>query len=257
MKERSEAPAVAALLKLLEFLAERDGEWGPSALARELAITPNLTYRILSELLREGYVQRNDAGRYRLSEKLFVLGMKLQDRFDLVKCARPVLEELSRNTGMTAQMQIPGPERMVVLDFVVPPVDYYMAVRPGSQVYFHGNAFGKAVLPFFDDERRERILAAPLEPLTEATVVDPEALRRELDVAKSSRVATEFNEYLQGNYCIASPVFDARGEAVAAIGVTGLFSLFRPERLPELQTLVRESAGALSVRIGNQNAYEE
>ena len=87
-EKRYQAPAAASTLEVLEFMASNPGAWGPTELARRLALSPNLAFRVLNVLQEKGYVKRNPAGQYELTAGLYSLGMKLRNSFDLRKQAR-------------------------------------------------------------------------------------------------------------------------------------------------------------------------
>jgi len=256
MCKQYSAPAAASTLEVLEFMAGNPGAWGPTELAKRLDSSANLTFRVLNVLQEKGYVKRNPSGQYELTAGLYSLGMKLQNSFDLRKQARPFLEALAETTLDSCQIQVPDGDRMLQLDFVPPPADYYLAVTPGVRLYRHGNAFGKAVWAFLPEDESEEWLRSPLPTLTPKTIVDPARLREELAEVHKTRSASEFDEYLLGTYCIGSPVFDATGRVVAGIGVTGLSSLLPQKNIPELRKLVRECAEHISTAIGAQTPAE-
>ncbi len=139
---------------------------------------------------------------------------------------------------------------MLQLDFVPPRADYYLAVTPGGLLHWHGNAFGKAVLAFLPEEEQNEFFARKLEKITPHTVTDPELLRKEFAEIRKTYSASEFDEYVEGSYCIGSPVFNAAGRPVAGIGVTGLSSLRCEEKLPGLRKLIRNCAEKISKSIG-------
>lgn len=252
MEKRYSAPAAASTLEVLEFMAGNPGAWGPTELAKRLELSANLAFRVLCVLQEKGYVRRNPAGQYELTAGLYSLGMKLQNSFDLRKQARPFLETLAETALESCQIQIPAGDRMLQLDFVPPPADYYLAVTPGIRLHWHANAFGKAVWAFLPPEESEALLRAPLPRLTPHTVTDPKLLRQELAEVRKTQSATEFDEYVLGSYCVGSPVFDATGKPVAGIGVTGLASRLDEAKLPGLRRLVRECAEHISTAIGAQ-----
>lgn len=251
------APAAASTLEVLEFMAANPGARGPSELAKRLGLTPNLTFRVLNVLQEKGYVKRNPAGQYELTSGLFSLGMRLHNNFDLRKQARPHLEALAGECGESCQLQVFEGDHMLQLDFVPPPADYYLAVRPGIRLHLHGNAFGKAVVAFLPAEEIAMFLARPLPRLTPHTIIDPDELRREFEQIRHTRMSSEFDEYVVGSYCIGSPVFDATGRAVAGVGITGLSSRLNRALLPRLQDQVLECSKQISNAIGYKEADGE
>lgn len=252
-----DAPAAGATLEILEFMVDNPDSWGPTELARQLGLTSNMTFRILNVLIERGYVEKDSAGNCRLTANLLALGMKCQRNFDLRRCAHPWLEELACETQESVQMQIPDGDRMLQFDFVAPPMPFYIVVSVGSRVYWHCNAFGRAVVAFLPEEKQKQILALPTPRLNVHTICDKKLLQEELQKIRSSYCASEFEEYLLGNYCIASPVFNAVSEVVAAVGITGLTSRLDPESLPDLRQKVLNCANKVSHAIGYKEVYPE
>lgn len=244
------APAAEAVLAMLEFMASDPGARGPTELAACLGITQNLSFRILNILTEKGYVKKNPAGQYELTAALFSLGMKLHNRFDLRTQARPWLEDLAVRTGESVQLQIPDGDRMLLLDFAAPPMPYYLVVTPGTRLYWHGNAFGKAVLAFLPEEEMDKILSLPRLKLSGHTITDEKKIRQELTEIRKTYSSSEFEEYLLGSYCIASPVFDAAGKITGAVGVTGIMSRLEKKKILELKRKIRACANHVSRSIG-------
>lgn len=249
--KKYDAPAADAVLDVLEFMAENTENWGPTELARKLELSPNMTFRILNVLTNRGYVTRNENGNYRLTAALFALGMKQQNSFDLRSCARPFLEQLAEETCESVQLQVPDGNMMMLFDFVPPPTPFYLAITPGVRLHWLGNAFGKAVLAFLPQGKQQERLLQPTPQLTGKTITDKAELRRELDQIRQIGSACEFEEYLPGHYCVASPVFNAAGEVIAAVGISGLISRYNPENLPVLQQKILKYANKISQSIGH------
>lgn len=250
MEKKYNAPAADGVLEVLEFLVENPGAWGPTELNRQLGTGTNLIFRVLNALAEHGYVKRNEAGKYELGAKLFSLGMRLHSRFELRTCARPFLQRLAAETGETCQLQVPDGDRMLSVDCIYPACDYYLAVNPGAHLHYHCNAFGKAVLAFRSEPELREFFRKPLEPMTPHTIVSEELLRRELREIRKTRVATEFDEYLTGGYCIGSPVFDASGNVVAGIGISALSSRRTEENTDYFKNLVRQCAEEITKSTG-------
>ena len=140
--------------------------------------------------------------------------------------------------------------QMQVLDSLAPGTDFYLRVTPGSLLYAHANAFGKAVLAFLPAERVQAILAAGMPALTERTHTRPDALVRELAATRRTGLACDREEYSKGVYCVGAPVFDVQGAIVAGLGVTGLASRRTAETDRRLRSLVLNCAAAVSADIG-------
>jgi IclR family acetate operon transcriptional repressor len=181
--------------------------------------------------------------------------MSLYTRFELRQRARPHLEWLCRETEETVQLQTPHGEKVLVLDTVSPEVSFYLRVVPGSHVFYHPNAFGKAILAFMTEEEVKAILPSKLPALTPHTVTLLRELLLQLEETRRTGLAYDNEEYTSGIVCIGSPVFDVQGEVVAGLGITAIASLFNPKQRAAFQQLVLECAYRVSKSIGYSGDY--
>ncbi|MDQ0289514.1 IclR family transcriptional regulator [Oligosphaera ethanolica] len=226
--KRYAAPAVDAMLDILEYLSQANRPCGVTELSRELGITNNLAFRVMKRLVERGYAETGSTASYKLGTRFFTLGMKLYSDFELRKRARPHLEWLSGELGETAQVHAPDGDRMLVVDTVTPHASYFLQVVPGSRVYYHNNAFGKAVMAFMDEKDVRRLLPKERLPsLTHNTITSADALISQLAQVRKTGVAFDNEEYMYGIFCIGSPVFNHEGKAVAGLGCTGLTSRYQ------------------------------
>jgi IclR family acetate operon transcriptional repressor len=62
--------------------------------------------------------------------------------------------------------------------------------------------------------------------------------------------AQDEEEYHAGVRCLAAPVFDMRGQVVAAVGVTGPTSSFTTDKTASVCHLVRQASEELSRALG-------
>ncbi len=253
------APAVDGMLDILEFMSSRSGPFGVSELARSLGISNNLVFRVMKRLVERGYAEMEpETGAYHLGVKFYSLGMALASRFELRRRGRKHLEHLTGETGETCQVQVLDGHNMLVLDSVSPASDFFLQVVPGSRMYCHCNAFGKAVLAFKPEEFVREVISGELPKMTEHTISDYEKFRDELVEVRRIGLAFDREEYAAGVYCIVAPVFDVENNVVAGCGITGLASRFCPDLTAKLGRMVLDCAARISGDIGyNGNFYLE
>ncbi len=245
------APAVDRTLDILEFMARHPRPYGATELSRCLKVPVNSIFRILKRLTEREYtVQDPVSGGYQLSTRVFSLGMSLYTRFELRQRARPHLEWLCRETSETCQLQIPHREKMLVLDTISPEVEFYLRVVPGSLVYYHPNAYGKATLAFMDEEAVKDLLPARLPGLTPSTIVLRTELFNQFEQIRRTGIAYDNEEYTSGIFCIGAPVFDVENKVVAGLGITAILSTFDKSLQPTFEQLVLQCAWRVSKDIG-------
>ena len=98
-------------------------ELGATQIARELGVAKSTACRMLSALAASGLLDRASGGRYRLSLRIFELGVLAAERIPVRDAARPVLIELQQQLReMVAAISVAGPTSRILglrRDFIV------------------------------------------------------------------------------------------------------------------------------------------
>src|SRR3954451_22422406 len=97
-------PAVARALALIELLATKSAPQGVTAIAAELGIPKSSCFSILSTLESSGYARGHADQTCSLTLKPYAVGTRVAANFDILTIAKPVLEQLAEQTGMTAHL---------------------------------------------------------------------------------------------------------------------------------------------------------
>ena len=92
----------------------------------------------------------------------------------------------------------------------------------------------------------------PIRTLTSRTVVDPARLRSELQGVRRDGFASAIDELELGLSAVAAPVFDEKGNVVAALSVSGPTLRLTPKRIAELRPIVIKQSRALSKQLGHR-----
>jgi DNA-binding IclR family transcriptional regulator len=95
-----------------------------------------------------------------------------------------------------------------------------------------------------------RLVKRGLNRYTDRTITQLEPLIEELAKVRRRGFSTAFGEYDRALNAVAAPVYDARGNIVAAVDIWGPAFRVTPARVPELVGQAREAAAAVSVRLG-------
>ena len=213
--------AVERAVAVLDALA--DGELGTNEIARRTGLNASTASRQLATLAAGGLVEHvPETGRYRLGLRLVALGHAALGRLDLRELARPHLRALVEATGETATLSVPGEHDAITVDFVQSPQSVRSVAQLGRPSIGHATAAGKVALAFASGARTTE----SLQRFTERTIVEPQALERELERVRADGVARAVDERESGLAAIAAPVFGRDRELVAIVGVQGPSSRF-------------------------------
>jgi IclR family acetate operon transcriptional repressor len=239
--------AVERALAVLDALADGGGELGTNELARRTGINASTVSRLLATLAASGLVEHVEAtGRYRLGLRLVQLGSTVLGRLDLRELARPHLRGLVEETGETATLSAPGEQDAVTIDFVQSTASVQGVARVGRPSVGHATATGKVMLAFGDAHLPSGRLTAH----TERTIVDRAQLAAELERVHRLGHASAVGEREIDLNAIAAPVFGARGELVAIVGVQGPSSRFSREPMRRALPCLLAHADAVSRVLG-------
>jgi len=240
---------------LLLALGESHGEAGVTELARRLGLHKSTASRLLATLEKRGLVEQDEeSGKYRLGLVVIRLAERAERTLDLRAIAMPELDRLARATRETTGLGILDGDQMLTVAQADGPNLVAVGDWTGRGVPLHSVAAGKVLLASMPEREIMRLVRRGLDRFTDRTITGLEPLLEELARVRRRGYAMAFGEYDTGLNAIAAPVYDARGNIAAALDVWGPSFRLTPHRVPELVQQVRESAAAVSVRLGGTPA---
>nr|WP_044007692.1 HTH-type transcriptional regulator BhcR [Jannaschia sp. CCS1] len=223
-----------------------------SVLAKDLDQSPATVYRILVTLEGRGLVEFDPtAQHWHIGARAFVIGARYLRRTSLVDRARPVMRRLMEITGETANLGVARDTHVLFVSQVETHASIRAFFPPGTLSPMHASGIGKALLAQMSDDRLSRLIAtAPLDQFTSRTLTEPATLRADLEATRERGYSIDDEEKNEGMRCIAAPVLDFSGEAVAGISVSGPVSRISVAQTEEIAQAVMAAAAELSTAMG-------
>ncbi len=242
--------SVNRALRALELIAEA-GELGVTELGRRLDVHKATASRLVATLAERGLVERDPVTeKYRLGFGLIRLAGAAMASLDLVRTARPIIEDLADRTRETVNLGVLSGDAVVYIDQVTGTRSIVAVSWVGRRTPLHCTSNGKVLLASLGDAERDRMLSVPLERTTPGTIVDPDTLRGQLAEIRLKGYAQTMEELEEGLNAVAAPIHRADGETVAALSVSGPAFRMRPIDLPRIGRMTMEAASAISRRLG-------
>lgn len=244
---------VRVLDKALDVLLSFDRQCpvlGPTEVAQRVGVPRSTAHRIMSALAERGFLERDEAGRYRLGAVLLLLASHVELHMDLRRAALPVLRELNAETGETVNLNVIYQGQRLCIEKIDSPHELRAQLQVGNRTPLHAAAASRVLLAFLPPAEQAAYLS-DLRPVTDRTLVDPERLREELENIRRLGYATSCGEAVPGVASVAAPVRDYTGRVVASISVGGPSVRFPPERMPALIESTLRAAGRISTRLGH------
>lgn len=229
---------------LLDAMAE--GDWiSLRDLAAATGLVKTTAFNLVNALADVGLVDHDpESGAYRLGLHHIVYGRAVERRLDIVEIAKPHLAQLCSETRETVNLALPGPGEATIVESLEGSHTLRVTSYSGTAASYHATACGRALLAYQPESFRRMVYeTGTLAKLTDKTIIAPEELERLLDECRTRGWTQEIEENETGSACIAAPIFDVTGKAVASVSVAGPVARFQPKTVEALaQTLLEHLA---------------
>jgi DNA-binding IclR family transcriptional regulator len=236
---------------VLDLLGESETPLGLAQVASSLQLHKSTAHRFLMVLEKHRMVERTVGGKFRLGLRLFDLGNRAIEQYDLRERAQPHLRRLVAETEETAHLCILEGAHVIYIDKIEPARSVRMITRIGASNPVHCTSVGKAMLAFLPEERLTDILGRlRFERYTNHTLSTVEALRAEIEKTRRRGYAVDDEEFEEGLRCIAVPVLDAQRLPVAAVSVSGPSFRVTAQKLPSIANHLLQCVRGISVDMG-------
>jgi DNA-binding IclR family transcriptional regulator len=215
---------------VLDLLASSSTPMTVAEIVDALQLRKSTAHRFLMVLERHRMVERAQNGKFRLGLRLSDLGSRAIEQYDLRDRARPHLRTLVAEVAETAHLCVR--ERMHMQE---PEQRIRMMSRVGASSPIHCTAVGKAILAAMPRARLEEMLPGlDGQRFTRRTMTSREALLKELERTSHRGYAVDDEEREEGVRCAGVAILNPRGEAIAALSVSGPSSRMTLHRIPQI-----------------------
>ena len=224
-------------LEAIDLMASRAEPMRLTDLAEALRVDKSNASHLLKTLLAAGYAVQDANRRYAASAKIAGVAREAHTLEEIVavkEAWRPALEELVRTTNECAHLAVLVGVRVWYVDKVDSPLQLKVDHPIGALSPLHCTALGKAFLAF-----GRAPLPAELQIYTPNTLTTRSELSVEIERTLARGYAVDNEEFAQGIRCVARPIYDANGEMIAALGVSGPSVRVDAERIQNLGRIVQ------------------
>ena len=227
------------VVALLDAFSPTEPELSLNELARRTGLPVSTTYRLASELVGWGGLERASGSGYRIGLRLWEIG-SLAPRGETVRdVALPFMHDLHQATGENVHLAVLEGHEALYVDKIAGRRWVSPKSRRGGRLPLHATGVGKVLLAFAPRELVDEVIAAGLTRYTPHTIGTPGHLRRALSDIRRTGVAFAREEMVPGTTSVAAPIFDADRRVAAALAVVLRSS--RPD-LRRLAPAVRTAA---------------
>jgi IclR family KDG regulon transcriptional repressor len=239
------------VLDILELLASEPDGLTVSQISSRLGIARSSTHGLVQTVAQRGYLRRDhrDGRRVALGASVVQLGLSVTDRLELRTIARGPLERLVAATHDTMLLAVPDHGSLIYLDKIFSDQRGFRTdPRASARSPLHASSLGKALLAAAGDETvAARLDGERLEPVTEFTIVDVDALVAELRGSRERGYSTDEQQAVLGVCCVGAPIRDHTGQLIGAISLSTIREFYAPDKTGPA---VRDAALEISHSMG-------
>ncbi len=235
---------------VLDLLASHQDPVSLKDISARTGLHPSTAHRILNDLTIGRYVDRPQAGSYRLGMRLLELGNLVKARLDVRDAALSPMRELHKLTHQPVNLSMRQGDEIVYIERTYSERSGMQVVRAiGGRAPLHLTSVGKLFLAH-DDTVRVRAYATRtgLTGHTRNSITDVGRLERELQAVRQTGSARDDEELELGVRCMAAGIFDDQARLVAGLSVSAPADRLEESWLERVQDTAAQISKALGYR---------
>ena len=242
---------IERLFALMDVLASREEPISLKEISEKTGLHPSTTHRILNDLTIGRYVDRPEAGSYRLGMRLLELGNLVKARLNVRDAAMTPMRELHKQIQQPVNLSMRQGDEIVYVERAFSERSGMQVVRAiGGRAPLHLTSVGKLFLSI-DDPLRVRNYATRtgLSGHTRNSITQLPVLERELSKVRQYGIARDNEELELGVRCIAAGIYDDQGKLLAGLSISAPADRMDEAWLSKLQATADEISNALGHKV--------
>jgi DNA-binding IclR family transcriptional regulator len=242
---RSGDSVVERVTRVLDsFQSERVSQT-PAEIARRTGLPRSTAHRLVTDLVGQGLLERDDDGAVRIGMRLWELTTRGSHALRLRQLALPFMEEVQAAVREHTQLGVLEHDEVLFLERLSARDAGANITRIAGRLPLHASSSGLVLLAHAPAAFQEQYLAKRLAPVSAETITDPEALRRKLSEVRRLGYAFAAGSIEAVSTGIAVPVSDPSG-VVAALSVV----VPRSDETPDaVVALLKKSASGIGAAL--------
>lgn len=238
---------IERMFNLLEVLASREDPVSLKEISEKTGLHPSTAHRILNDLTIGRFVDRPEAGSYRLGMRLLELGNLVKARLSVRDAALLPMRELHKLIQQPVNLSVRQGDEIVYVERAYSERSGMQVVRAiGGRAPLHLTSVGKL---FLADDEPPRVRAyatrTGLAGNTRNSLTQLPTLERELAQCRQAGLARDNEELELGVRCMAAGIYDDQSKLVAGLSISAPADRIDENWVPKLRSTAAEISAAL------------
>lgn len=237
--------SVERAIMIINKLTELKAPIGVSELAELVGLPKVTTYRFLATMQKNALISKNEDNEYSLGLAFIKYGEKVKSDIDIIKLARPVLNNLVETVGETVNLGILNENNVLTIYNKTGESSILISkLNPISPLYC--SSMGKIFLSKMNNEIAKTYFKDQLEKRTVHTKTTYEEYLEYRNSFEELGICFDSEEYEYGLYCIAAPLLNCQNEVIAAVSISGPLSRVKLKNEESIIRSLRESTAKIT-----------
>jgi len=239
-------------VKILDCFSLEEPQLGVREVARRVHLSSSTAGRIMAAMKDMNMLnQDSETHTYAIGSKILAWAGIYTSTIDVRSLALTAMVRLQEVTRETISLYIMEGNERVCIERLDSPQPVRIVARVGRRIPLHAGSAGKCFLSFLPQIRREQILSTTsLDALTAKTITIIEDLQAELEHIRKQGCAVSVGEWILEAAGVAAPIFNAYGQIISVLTISGPASRFTNEKIEQFKLLVKEKAAEISSELG-------
>jgi DNA-binding IclR family transcriptional regulator len=238
---------IERMFNLLEVLASREEPVSLKEISEKTGLHPSTAHRILNDLTIGRFVDRPEAGSYRLGMRLLELGNLVKARLSVRDAALLPMRELHKLIQQPVNLSVRQGDEIVYVERAYSERSGMQVVRAiGGRAPLHLTSVGKL---FLADDEPQRVRAyatrTGLAGNTRNSLTQLSTLERELMQCRQAGLARDNEELELGVRCMAAGIYDDQSKLVAGLSISAPADRIDENWVPKLRSTAADISAAL------------
>lgn len=238
-------------LSLLDHFSHEQTDIGLSEFARLSGFDKSAALRMLSALVRAGFLEQDvQSRRYRLGGSFLRFARLRENAFPITDLVRPLAQKLNEQTRETVHVSLYAGGRLSAIMVIDSPRSIRAHVDQGMNLPFNATASGLCWLAFSDSSVSERHLAENFAQYQPGTLTERSAIEANLNRFRELGYSLAERSFDDDVSSIAAPIFGGQGEVWGCMSLACVAARVTPQLIGEYSQRVMDAAQGATQALG-------
>ena len=245
-KEKGSGGAQTLMRGLDVLETVRDGPVSLNELSESLGLTRSTAHRLAAALVERRFLSFTPRGGYSLGPVILALGHCARLQIQLAQVARPILENLAKQTDDIVHLGVIDGDEVLYLEKIPGKRRILISSHVGERQPIATTGLGKALILEESEAYWKKLYEMAASDAGNSLPVWMERMRS----YQKGDYAFDLEENEDRVRCVAAPIRNVENKIVAAISLSSAAQYMSDERMQELVPIVQEATRHISRELG-------